>query len=242
MFFITVQGQGIVWLDQVHLLPEGEPVVRRELTDAWRALRIPVLRFPGGCISTNYHWGHGTGPRHLRPTLPDPVFKWETNYEFGTDEYLALCLEQGIQPQISVNVGSGTPDEARDWAAYCAAWYARQGAEPPEIYWQIGNEHWGAWELGNMSGEMYAEALREYVPAIRAAYPRARIVALGPEQGEVFDPDQRLPWREPVLAHAADWWTCWRCRSMPPYGTTIPWLNCTSPCAAPRPWPARWRA
>ena len=109
VFYLTVEEQGVVWLDQVHLWPEGEPAVRRELTEAWRSLHLPVLRFPGGCISANYHWVHGTGPRHLRPTLPDPVFKWQTDYEFGTDEYLALCHEQGIQPQITVNLGSGTP-------------------------------------------------------------------------------------------------------------------------------------
>ena len=204
MFTLFLEEPGLVWLDQVHLQPEGMGALRPDLIAAIRTLDIPVLRFPGGCISTNYHWRHGTGPVHLRPNLQDPVFKWEMAYEFGTDEYLALCHELGIQPHITINIGSGTPDEAGAWAAYCAAWFKDRGLELPTIYWQMGNEHYGAWELGNMSGELYAAALREFVPAVRRAYPRARIIALGPETGEGLQAGERLPWREPVLEKAGD--------------------------------------
>ncbi len=202
VFFCFLEEEGLVWLDQIHLRPEGKGIVRPDLVEAIRGLEIPVLRFPGGCISTNYHWRYGTGPEHLRPTLPDPVFKWETEYSFGTDEYLTLCHEMGIKPHITVNIGTGTPGEAGEWAAYCAAWYRDRGLDTPEIYWQMGNEHYGVWELGNMSGEMYADALWAFVPAVRAAYPRARIVALGPETGEGLRPGTRTPWRAPVLDRA----------------------------------------
>lgn len=204
LFFIFLEEPGLVWLDQVHLRPQGAGTVRADLLAAIRTLGIPVLRFPGGCISTNYHWRYGTGPAHLRPNLPDPVFKWEVSYEFGTDEYLELCHALGIQPHITINIGSGTPEEAGEWAAYCAAWFRERGLTLPTIYWQMGNEHYGAWELGNMSGALYAEALREFVPAVRRGYPRARIIALGPETGEGLQAGERLPWREPVLERAGD--------------------------------------
>jgi len=204
VFTCMMDEPGMVWVDQVHLGPDGSGTVRRDLVDAWRELGMPVLRFPGGCISTNYHWRLGTGPEHLRPVMPDPVFKWDTSYEFGTDEYLAVCQELGIRPHLTVNVGSGTPEEAAAWAAYCRAWYVEQGLEPPSAYVGIGNEHWGAWELGNMTGEMYARALHDYVPSIREAYPEARIVALGPKMGDALLPQERLPWRRPVLEQAAD--------------------------------------
>lgn len=204
MFFCFLEEEGLVWLDQIHLRPEGEGIVRADLLESFRSLQIPVLRFPGGCISTNYHWRHGVGPAHLRPLLPDPVFKWETSYEFGTDEYLAMCHELGIQPHITINISTGTPEEAADWAAYCMAWYRDRHLEPPAMYWQIGNEHYGAWELGNMSGALYAEALREFVPAVRKAYPRARIIALGPEMGDGLRPGEKLPWRKLVLERAGD--------------------------------------
>jgi len=204
VFTCLMDGPGMVWIDQVHLRPEGVGTVRQDLVAAWRELGMPALRFPGGCISTNYHWRLGTGPQHLRPAMPDPVFKWDTSYEFGTDEYLALCRDLGITPQLSVNVGSGTPQEAAEWVAYCRNWFVEQRLPPPPIYVGIGNEHWGTWELGNMTGAMYAQALRDYVPGIRAAYPEARIIGLGPEAGETLLPRERLPWRQPVLEEAAD--------------------------------------
>jgi len=203
VFFCYLESEGVVSLDQVHLRPVGPSVLREDLIQAIRTLEIPVLRFPGGCVSTNYHWRYGTGPVHLRPSLADPVFKGSMEYDFGTDEYLALCHELGIQPHITVNIGSGTPDEAGQWAAYCAAWYRQRNLGLPTMYWQMGNEHYGAWELGNMSGDQYAEALREYVPSVRRNYPEARIIALGPETGEIL-PHQRLPWRLPVLLKAGD--------------------------------------
>jgi alpha-L-arabinofuranosidase len=203
VFTCMMNQPGMVWVDQIHLRPERAGTIRQDLMDAWRELGMPVLRFPGGCISTNYHWKLGTGPQHLRPVMPDPVFKWDTSYEFGTDEYLAVCQALGVRPHLTVNVGSGTPEEAAAWAAYCRSWYAEQGLEPPSAYVGIGNEHWGAWELGNMTGAMYARALQDFVPGIRDAYPEARIVALGPKMGEALLPQERVPWRGPVLQGAS---------------------------------------
>ncbi len=204
VFYCFLEQVGLVWLDQVHLQPLGSGTMRPDVRAAFGSLQIPVLRFPGGSVTGGYHWRYGTGPAAARPTLPDPVFKWANAYDFGSDEYLTLCTEQGITPQISVNIGTGTPQEAGDWAAYVAAWYRDRNLAAPPIYWQIGNEQWGAWEVGNMPGEMYAEALRAFVPAVRRNYPAARIVALGPETGEGLEAGSSAPWRAPVLERAGD--------------------------------------
>ena len=66
------------------------------------------------------------------------------------------------------------------------------------MYWQIGNEQWGPWEIGETTPEAYAALLRSWVPEIRAAYPNARIIALG--QGGESLRDQDPAWREAVLA------------------------------------------
>ncbi len=204
VFFCFLEEPGLVWLDQMHLWPEGADVMRADVREAFRSLKIPVLRFPGGSVTGGYHWRHGTGAAELRPTLPDPVFKWQVDYTFGTDEYLALCAEQHILPQITVNIGTGTPIEAEEWAAYVARWFREHGLALPPMYWQIGNEQYGAWELGNMPGELYADLLRAFVPGVRRAYPNARIIALGPEMGQGLDAHVSLPWRAPVLERAGD--------------------------------------
>lgn len=204
VFKCRLLDEGTLWIDQLHLRPANEGPFCREILQRIASLQIPVLRFPGGCMSTNYHWRLGTGPVHLRPTLADPVFKQRTLYTFGTDEFLTLCLAQGIRPHVTVNVGSGTPEDAAAWAAYCADWYRNRGETPPPAYFQIGNEHYGVHETAHMTGDMYVDALKAFVPPIREAYPGCRIVALGPTRSAGLRPAWRTPWLVPIMEKAAD--------------------------------------
>jgi alpha-N-arabinofuranosidase len=204
IFKCQIIGGGMLWIDQIHLRPLGEGHLCRRLLEKIETLRVPQLRFPGGCVSANYHWRLGTGPEHLRPVLMDPVFKSHIAYDFGTDEYLELCHSQQIRPHVTVNLGTGTPDEAAEWAAYCAAWFRRRGVEPPRAYFQVGNEHYTVSESAHMTGQMYVEALRAFVPLIRGAYPNARIIALGERDGNNPRTEQPAPWRRLVLEQAGD--------------------------------------
>jgi len=178
-FFVMFMTPGVVLFDQIHLRPVSEPHLAQAAMDRIADLRMPTLRFPGGCMSTNYHWRLGTGPLHLRPSLPDPVFKERADYDFGTDEYLAMCHEQGMRPYITVNIGSGTAEDAGAWAKYCADWYRLRCIDLPMAYFQIGNEQYGAWESSHMNASMFLAALQEFVPVVRANYPGAIIVGPG---------------------------------------------------------------
>lgn len=202
LFSITLETNGQVMFDQVHLRPVGAGHVSDSMLGTMRELALPTVRFPGGSISGCYHWRHGTGPVHLRPSLPDPCFKWRLDYDFGIEEYLQLCQEQNIRPFISVNIGSGTPEEAGEWAAYCADWYRRKGLEPPAAYFMMGNEQYGVWEPSHMEADMYVEALRSYVPAVRANYPHALIVAMGAPECAGVDGRPDTPLRRKVLEEA----------------------------------------
>ncbi|MHB9025911.1 MAG: hypothetical protein ACYC7E_17360 [Armatimonadota bacterium] len=205
VFFCFLEQPGIAILDQVHLRPAGAGMFREDVLNVVESIDLPLLRFPGGCVTTAYHWRFGAGPHYRRPVMPDPVFKGEMLYEFGTDDYLALCHRAGITPHLTVNIGTGYPEEAAEWAVYCAEWYRARHLEPPLMYWQLGNEHYGFWERAHMTGEMYADVLRDLVPGIRAAYPRARIVALGQEHGDdVHQAGVKLPWRAPLLDKAGE--------------------------------------
>lgn len=203
VFSIAFVTEGYVLFDQAHLRPVGEGQLSAPMLAAMQELSLPSVRFPGGSIAGCYHWRHGTGPVHLRPSLPDPCFKWRIDYDFGIEEYLQLCLKQGIRPFLTVNIGSGTPEEAGEWAAYCADWYRGQGVEPPIAYFMMGNEQYGVWEPSHMEADMYVEALRVYVPLVRARYPRARIVAMGMPECEGMPGRPATPLRRKVLEEAA---------------------------------------
>lgn len=145
--------------------------VRNDVIAALRKLKIPNLRWPGGCFADTYHWKDGVGPKDKRPTI---VNKWwggvtEDN-SFGTHDFLNMCEELGAEPYISGNVGSGTAQELADWVQYTnfsgkspmSDWRKDNGREQPwkVRLWGIGNEAWGCG--GNMRPEYYADEYRKF--------------------------------------------------------------------------------
>ena len=158
---------GGLWVGPGSSIP-NDGGLRTAAVEALRAMHLPVLRWPGGCFADDYHWEWGVGPdRRPRRNL------WwggpETN-EFGTDEFLELCHAIGCEPYLSVNVGSGTVEEAANWMEYCnspqVSHYANlrraHGHPDPHSvrYWGIGNENWGCG--GNMTPQQYAYECRKY--------------------------------------------------------------------------------
>ena len=154
---------------------EGSPIphvrgLRRDVVDALREIRMPNLRWPGGCFADAYHWRNGIGPRHQRPRLRNDTWgSIETN-AFGTHEFLDFCAQAGSEPVICGNLGSGTVQEMRDWVEYLNAPIgagladerAANGHPAPYgvRYWGVGNESWGCGGL--MRAEYYADEFRRY--------------------------------------------------------------------------------
>jgi alpha-N-arabinofuranosidase len=139
--------------------------------DALKKLKIPILRWPGGCFADTYHWKDGIGPKDKRPTM---VNKWwggvtEDN-SFGTHDFLNMCELLHTEPYLSGNVGSGTVQELSDWVQYTnfsgkspMSDLRKQNGrvEPWKVkYWGIGNEAWGCG--GNMKPDYYANEYRKY--------------------------------------------------------------------------------
>ncbi len=149
--------------------------VRNDIVDALKKLKIPNLRWPGGCFADTYHWKDGIGPKDKRPTM---VNKWwggvtEDN-SFGTHDFLNMCELLGAEPYLSGNVGSGTVQELADWVQYTnfagkspmSDLRKQNGREQPwkVKFWGIGNEAWGCG--GNMKPEYYADEYRKYTTFI----------------------------------------------------------------------------
>ncbi len=159
-------------------------------------LKPPVIRWPGGCFSDNYHWMDGIGPveeRPVRENLPwsllGPEFGPQETNRFGTDEFIMFCRNVGAEPYINVNVGSGAPEEAANWVEYCNGYTdTRFGSLRAKYghlksykvrYWGIGNELYGPWETGHMSAEEYTEKFIEYHDAMKAVDSEIELVAVG---------------------------------------------------------------
>ncbi|HEU4789777.1 MAG TPA: alpha-L-arabinofuranosidase C-terminal domain-containing protein [Flavobacterium sp.] len=145
--------------------------VRNDIIDALKKLKIPNLRWPGGCFADTYHWKDGIGPKENRPTI---VNKWwggttEDN-SFGTHDFLNLCEALGAEPYLSGNVGSGTVQELADWVQYTnfggkspmSDLRKKNGrTEPWKVkFWGVGNEAWGCG--GNMTADYYVGEYRKF--------------------------------------------------------------------------------
>src|SRR4030095_14471492 len=146
--------------------------VRLDVIEALKKLKVPVLRWPGGCFADTYHWKDGVGPKKERPSM---LNVWWGNVKednsFGTNEFLNMCELLGAEPYLSGNVGSGTPQELSDWVKYTThpngsspMTDLRQTNGRPNPwhvkYWGLGNEAWGCG--GNMKVEYYANVYRQY--------------------------------------------------------------------------------
>ncbi|MCU0405235.1 MAG: alpha-N-arabinofuranosidase, partial [Chitinophagaceae bacterium] len=146
--------------------------VRTDIIEALKKLKVPNLRWPGGCFADAYHWKDGIGPKKDRPSM---VNRWwgatvEDN-SFGTHEFLGLCEQIGAEAYLAGNVGSGTVQELSDWVDYTniepnkgpmGKLRVQNGREKPwnVRYWGVGNESWGCG--GNMKPEYYAMQYRQY--------------------------------------------------------------------------------
>lgn len=158
---------------------------RTDILDAMRRIRVPILRWPGGCFVSAYHWKDAVGPG--RTPMFDKAWRVEDPNTFGTDEYIKLCRALGCEPYICTNAGTGTAEEMSDWAEYCnlptEGKYAKQRIangfpEPHNVrYWSIGNENYGSWEIGAKAADEWARLVRESAKMLRRVSPAAELSA-----------------------------------------------------------------
>lgn len=178
-----------VWVGPDSDIPNKNGI-RQDVVEALRAIKVPVIRWPGGCFADEYHWKDGVGPLENRKTIVNTHWGGvtETNY-FGTHEFFELCEQVGAEAYINGNVGSGTVQEMQEWVEYMtmpgespmANWRRENGREEPwnVKFFGVGNESWGCG--GNMRPEYYADLYRRYQTYVRN-YTSDRIykIACGP--------------------------------------------------------------
>jgi alpha-L-arabinofuranosidase len=145
--------------------------IRMDIVEALKKIRVPNVRWPGGCFADQYHWRDGIGDKNKRPLTVNT--QWGMVIEdnsFGTSEFLQLCELIGCAPYIGANVGTGSPQEMESWVEYLnfdgpsemGKLRALNGHPAPYHvpFWGVGNESWGCG--GRMTAEDYANKYREF--------------------------------------------------------------------------------
>jgi len=202
-------GRGIYdgfWVDKTMPVPKQDRI-RLDIVEALKKIKIPNLRWPGGCFADEYHWRDGIGLRTNRPKMVNT--NWGGVVEdnsFGTHEFLQLCSLLGCEPYISGNVGSGTVQEMSNWVEYLnfdglspmTKLRAANGHPAPYnvSFWGVGNESWGCGGL--MTPEYYSNEFRRY-SAFAKDYHGAKLkkIATGPS-------DADYNWTESLMKNVGD--------------------------------------
>lgn len=198
-------GRGQAYIGAVSLMPsDNVHGMRADTLKLLKELNAPVYRWPGGNFVSGYNWRDGVGPRDKRPPRKNPAWRGVEHNDFGLDEFLLFCREIGTEPMIAVNAGFGDDYSAAQQVEYAngsadtlmGRWRARNGhAEPYHVkWWCIGNEMYGAWQLGHMSLNHYVLKHNLFAKAMRQVDPAITLIGVGSVG----------TWTQGMMTHCAD--------------------------------------
>ncbi|HUX58195.1 MAG TPA: alpha-L-arabinofuranosidase C-terminal domain-containing protein [Bacteroidales bacterium] len=196
---------GGIWVGTDSKIPNTYGI-RNDVLFALREIKVPNLRWPGGCFADTYHWKDGIGPQEKRASIVNTHWGGVTeDNSFGTHEFMKLTELIGCDAYINGNVGSGTVKEMAEWVEYLTSdsespmtrLRKENGQEKPwnVKYFAIGNENWGCG--GNMTDEYYSNVMRQFSTYLNN-YGKNRLyrVACGPS-------DYNFAWTETLMKDGA---------------------------------------
>ena len=211
---IEIAGDGAVHLGTVSLMPSNNiDGMRPDTLALLKQLNAPVYRWPGGNYVSGYDWRDGIGPRDRRPPRKNPAWTGIEHNDVGIDEFIRFCREVDTEPMIAANTGFGDDYSAAQEVEYCNAstdtiggsWRAKNGStEPFNVkYWCVGNEMFGAWQLGYMSLNQYVLKHNRFAKAMWKVDPNLVLVGVGDlgAQNEAGD----TGWSQGMLENCADY-------------------------------------
>lgn len=203
-------GNGVyegIWVGKDSKIPNTRGI-RNDVVGALKAIKVPNIRYPGGCFADEYHWRKGIGEKRVVTLNPNWGGVMEPN-TFGTHEFLDFIDQINSEAYLSVNVGSGTPQEAAEWLEYLttdqetdlAKERAANGHPAPYkiAFLGIGNESWDCG--GNFSAEAYLTEYKKFNRFVRNFNPAQQkenkmlSIAVGPGGGE----PRFLDWTEVMM-------------------------------------------
>ncbi len=202
---------------------------RKDVVAAMKELKLSVVRWPGGCFASGYHWKDGVGK--TRKPVPDPVWGVIDPNTFGTDEFVEWCRLVECEPYICTNAGNGTPEEMTQWVEYCNATKGpcadmrKTGRydKPLNVrYWSIGNENWGGHEIGRKTPQQWGPLVHKAAEMMRAVDPKLVLVAAATPKRDWTMPLLRAAGQQLGYVAIHEYWLgCWQENAMPDYMTCI---------------------
>ncbi len=182
---------------------------RGDVLELVKALRVPIVRYPGGNFVSGYRWEDGTGPRDKRPRRPELAWGTTETNEVGIDEFQAWCKKAGAEVMMAVNLGTRGPEEARNLVEYCnfpgGTYYSDMrrwnGFEEPFgiKVWCLGNEMDGPWQMGAKTATEYGRIAAEAAKLMKWTDPSIELVACGSSNVGMCG-----EWELEVLRHVYD--------------------------------------
>ena len=195
--------------------------IRTDITEAFRNINMPVLRWPGGCFADEYHWKDGIGEKSTRKKMINTNWGGVTeDNSFGTHEFFDLCEQIGCEPYLAGNLGIGTVQELAEWIEYItfddvspmADLRRKNGKEKAWKlkYLGIGNENWGCG--GNMRPEYYVDEYRRYQSFCKNFSGNELFkIACGPNADDYH-------WTEVMMKNLNEW----QCKAISLHYYTVP--------------------
>lgn len=191
-FVLAVGNETRVLIDQASLMPaDNVDGMDPDMIAMAKAMKTPIVRF-GGNFTSAYHWRDGIGPREKRVSMLNIAWGMPEYNTFGTDEFLRFCELIGARPQIALNLGSGTSEEAAGWVKYVNEHW---GDHKGRLVWELGNELWGNFQVGYPTRQRVAERTKSFSDALRKVDPNAKWIATG------GDEDSYKDWNEAQLTN-----------------------------------------
>ena len=187
---ITGTGGGDFHIGAVSLMPaDNLDGFRPDTIALLRQLHSGFWRLPGGNFLSDWSWYDSVGDIDRRPPMFDYAWNAMQTNDVGMDEFMTLCKLIGTEPYITVNAGFGDAHSAAEEVEYIngsastrlGAVRARNGhPEPYHVkYWNIGNEPYGAWQLGRTDLKYYVLKHNEFAKAMLKADPSIILLASG---------------------------------------------------------------
>jgi alpha-N-arabinofuranosidase len=185
--------------------------MRRDVMDLVRALKIPIVRYPGGNFVSAYNWEDGVGPRDKRPTRLDLAWHTSESNAVGVHEFADWCAAVGTEMMLAINLGSRGLDEARNFVQYVngptdSFWgdlrKANGRAKPFGVkHWCLGNEMDGPWQVGHKTAHEYGRLANEVAKTLRAFDSSLELIVCGSSNADMASYPE---WERVVLEHCFD--------------------------------------